>query len=106
MHERDVAELHLKAITDSRLKNRRVIACGITAFNTDWCRVLREVFADDPKALARIPANEGEDPRVDSYTLDTTLAKSVLGSGDFIGIEETARETALGLWAVEASLNS
>ena len=72
--------------------------------NTDWVDSLRRVFADDPKALARIPTKTDLDPKMEYFDYDTTFAKSILDRGEFIGIDETAKEVSLKMWELEARL--
>lgn len=98
---RDVAEMHLKALTDPRLKNKRVLLIGFFSYATDFVESLRKQFASDPKKLARIPTKPGLDDKVDSYTCDTSFAKSILDRGDFIGLDECTRDMASNLWELE-----
>lgn len=100
---RDVAELHVKALTEPAAKNARILSVGFYAFNIDIVEISRKIFADNPEALARIPSAPGKDIRVPHYGADSTLALRVLGR-PFISLEKCLKDTAERLWELERSL--
>ena len=100
---RDVAALHVKALTSRVAKNARILAIAWHVFNIDVVDALRRAFADNEDALQRIPTMPGLDQRLDHYGTDSRLAEEVLGR-NFITIEKCAKDTAESLWELDKKL--
>ena len=69
----------------------------------DVSEILQRVFANDLKALERIPAKLGLDKRVDHLNFDCKLAEEVLGR-PFIDLEKCVKDMAESLWELEKKL--
>ncbi|KAM7223191.1 hypothetical protein V8F06_001404 [Rhypophila decipiens] len=97
---RDLATAHVRALTEERVKNKRLLIGGRKSTYTDLVRALGKAEVLKGRKL---PEESGEDLRVTLARIEADEANTILmgGEGGFRSLEVTMRETAERLVELE-----
>lgn len=93
---RDLADAHVKVLTDEKTANRRLLINGKPMTYT----MLVHALATVPELAGRLPADSGEDSRVTPAKIDADADNRLLGL-TFRTVEETMADTANRLLELE-----
>jgi len=96
---RDVARLHVAALSNQKAPNQRYVIVGGYFTNSQIARIAASRF---PSQAQRIPPSDNEPPP-DYYKADSTPAERDFGM-QWIGLEQCIRDMAKELYDTESSL--
>ena len=102
---RDIAALHVRALSEPAAKNTRVLGIAWHFFMVDLSDSARKTYASSPDIIARIRASPGKNEKVPHFSFDNTLAQKILGR-PFISFDKSIKDTAESLYAWEAKLRN
>lgn len=97
---RDLAVAHVRALTEEKVKNKRLLIGGMKSTYTDLVRALSKAEVLKGRKL---PEESGEDERATLARIEAGEANEILmgGEGGFRSLEETMRDTAERLVQLE-----
>ncbi|KAK3693532.1 hypothetical protein B0T22DRAFT_436705 [Podospora appendiculata] len=93
---RDLADAHVRALTEPKVANKRITIGGLPMTNTMLAAELRKL----PELAGRVAAESGEDKNVTPADIDAREWNEALGMS-FRSLEETMRDTAKRILELE-----
>jgi nucleoside-diphosphate-sugar epimerase len=95
---RDLADAHVKAMTEPKVANKRLTIGGQGITSTEITHMLAKL----PELQGRLPAESGEDQKVTRANIDASEANTALGIA-FRTVAETIHDTARKILQLESA---